>query len=62
MSIYEAKIGALKQEDCDARMSEFKRSIAGTPKGSSVRDRRAVGPENSEFYKLKRFLDLLLDM
>ena len=60
LSIYEARIAGLDEVEFISKMSEFERSCEGEPKGSFVRNRRAVGPENTEFYGLTSFLDSLL--
>jgi 5'-nucleotidase len=61
LSLYESRITTLSEAEFTAKMGEFQRSAAGTPTGRLLRERQAAGPENTSFYKLKSFLDVLLD-
>jgi len=61
MTLYEARILELNDADFASKIAEFERSAKGTPRGKDVRQRQAAGPENSDFHKLKAFLDDLLE-
>jgi 5'-nucleotidase len=60
LSMYESKIVGMDEAEFTSKMSEFERSYDGEPKGSIIRNRQAVGPENTDFYRLRSFLDNLL--
>jgi len=61
MLMYQARIIELSDNDFGAKMEELERSATGTPRGKLVKERQAAGSENTEFQKLKSFLDDLLD-